>query len=299
MPSACNYRNLGADKRLALLFVVLAAFLFVRAMTGAVDAQSRANDILTQDDARRFAEALIGKSSPADSAPPSPEQLERKAQQIAALGTDAERTQVKLGDVQLDLEPPAGHCFLDESQPSDARLAGMLHSIFRGELRMLGAFADCAQLKSWRTGQRKTLSDYGQFLVPLGFIDKKVEGPAKPYVETICKSLRENGGEMIDKSTPAVKQRFEQVLEGAKMNEVRFLGVVGQDDHACYFGLVQKLITEFGDPKTQVDVSAIAFVSSRMIYINLYAVHEGDHTLTEVFERQKANVARNLRVNGG
>jgi hypothetical protein len=53
------------------------------------------------------------------------------------------------------------------------------------------------------------------------------------------------------------------------------------------------------DPKTQVDVSTIAFIAGKMIYSNLYAVHEGDHTLNELFDRQQGNVAQNARVNGG
>ena len=105
-------------------------------MTVGVKAQSRPGDVLTQNDASRFAEALVGKSDPAETPLPTPRQLEQKAQKLAALGSDSERTQVKLGDTPLDLEPPAGHCFLDESQPSDARLVGLLHSVFRGELRM-------------------------------------------------------------------------------------------------------------------------------------------------------------------
>ena len=84
----------------------------------------------------------------------------------------------------------------------------MLRQVFGGVLRMLQAYADCAQLRSWRTGQRKTLSDYGQFLVPVDFIDKKLEGPSKPYVETICKIMRESGGQLLDQSAPTVKQRF-------------------------------------------------------------------------------------------
>ena len=261
------------------------------------DSAVRADDRVTQDDVKGFAEALLGKPSTTPSAPPTQQQMDEKAKRLATLGQESGRTKVKIGAQELGLEPPAGHCFLDESQPSDARLVGILHVSFGGTLRMLGAFADCSQLKSWRTGARKTLSDYGQFLVPLDFLDKKVEGAAKPYVDTICKTLRESGGEIIAQSAPAVKQRFEQALAGAQMNEVRFLGVVGEDENACYFGLIQKIVTEFGDPKTQVDVSAIAFISGKMVYSNLYAVHEGDFTLGEVFERQKLNVARNLAVN--
>lgn len=261
------------------------------------DSSQRAEDTVTQADVRNFAETLVGKPGAAPSQ--NPRSVQPAKIVIEELGTTDARSRVKLGAAFLDLEPPPGHCFLDESQPSDARLAALLRQIFQADLRMLGAFADCAQLKSWRSGARKTLGDYGQFLAPISFIAKKLEGPAKPYVETMCNVMRENGGELIAKSAPEVKQRFEQALKGAQMNETRFLGVVGQDDHACYFGLIQKLVTEFGDPKTQVDVSAIAFVAGKMIYSNLYAVHEGDHTLGELLDRQQRNVAQNVRGNPG
>ena len=263
------------------------------------DSAGRADDIVTQEDVRNFANALVGAPSATPKAAPTPQELAEKAKGIAPIASEDGRSQVQLGAARLNLVPPAGHCFLDETQPSDARLAGILRQVFGGELRMLGAFADCAQLRSWRTGQRKTLSDYGQFLVPVDFIDKKLDGPSQPYVETICKIMRDSGGQLLDQSAPTVKQRFEEALKGAQMNEMRFLGVVGQDETACYFGLIQKLVTEHGDPKTQVDVSAIAFVSGKMIYSNLYAVHEGDQTLSELMERQQTNVSRNLRANGG
>lgn len=285
----------GTGKGCALLLALSGA----AALAQTADSLSRADDVVTQADVVNFAEGLVGKPGAAPRPVTTPEQLDQKAQRIASLGSGAARIEVKLGEVKLELEPPGGHCFLDESQPSDARLNGMLHSIFRGDLRMLGAFADCAQLKSWRTGTRKTLGDYGQFLVPLDFLDKKVEGDAKPYIDTICTIMRETGGQLMAASEGEVRKRFEEVLKGAQMNEVRFLGVVGQDDTACYFGLIQNIITEHGDPKTQVDVSTIAFFAGKMVYGNLYAVHEGDETLPELYERQRANVERNRAVNGG
>jgi hypothetical protein len=263
------------------------------------DSAKRADDVATQDDVRSFAESLVGKPSTTPKVAATPEQQNEKAKGIAPIASEDGRSEVQLGAARLNLVPPAGHCFLDEAQPSDARLAGLLRQVFGGELRMLGAYADCAQLRSWRTGQRKTLSDYGQFLVPVDFIDKKLDGPTGPYVDTICKVMRDSGGALLDQSAPGVKQRFEEALKGAQMNEMRFLGVVGQDSTACYFGLIQKLITEFGDPKVQVDVSAIAIVAGKMIYTNLYAVHEGDQTLSELLERQQTNISRNLRANGG
>lgn len=299
-------RNASATTgpRLALILAAVAAIgasaAWAQSGRGdAADSAGRADDIVTQDDVRNFAEGLVGKPGAAPKAAPTPAELAEKAKGIAPIASEDGRSQVQVGSSRITLVPPAGHCFLDESQPSDARLAGILRQVFGGELRMLGAYADCAQLRSWRTGKRKTLSDYGQFLVPVDFIDKKLDGPSRPYVQTICQTLRETGGQELDQSAPTIKQRFETALKGAQMNEMRFLGVVGQDDTACYFGLLQKLVTEFGDPKTQVDVSAIAFISGKLIYSNLYAVHEGDQTLSELMERQQTSMSRNLRANGG
>ena len=265
----------------------------------ATDSAGRADDIATQEDVRNFAEGLVGKPGATPKTAPTPQELAEKSKGIASIASEDGQSQVRIGAARLNFVPPAGHCFLDEAQGPDARLAGILRQVFGGELRMLGAFADCVQLRSWRTGKRKTLSDYGQFLVPVDFIDKKLDGPSQPYVETICKIMRDSGGQLLDQSAPTVKQRFEDALKGAQMNEMRFLGVVGQDETACYFGLLQKLITEQGDPKTQVDVSAIAFIAGKMVYSNLYAVQEGDETLSELLERQQTNVSRNLRANGG
>lgn len=295
-------RDGGQRLALAVAVVAIIAAGTALAQSGrgdTADSAKRADDVATQDDVRSFAESLIGKPSATPKVAATPEQLNEKAKGIAAIASEDGRSEVQLGAARLNLVPPAGHCFLDEAQPSDARLAGLLRQVFGGELRMLGAFADCGQLRSWRTGQRKTLSDYGQFLVPIDFIDKKFDGPSQPYVDTICKVMRESGNTLLDQSAPTVKQRFEDALKGAQMNEMRFLGVVGQDETACYFGLFQKLVTEFGDPKVQVDVSAIAVVGGKMIYSNLYAVHEGDQTLSELLERQQSNVSRNLRANGG
>jgi hypothetical protein len=256
-----------------------------------------AGRVMTEEQVKLLAEQLIGKAN-ANTRRESPTELARQAASIKSLSMDSSRTAVKLGDVQLSLEPPGGHCFLDSSQPSDAQLIGYLQTAFQGELRLLGGFADCGQLSSWRTGKRATLNDYGQFLVPVNMLDYVASGPTKSYVDAVCSALRAEGDDVVRKNESAMKARLEDTLKGAQLNEVRFLGVVGQDDNACYFGMVQKLVAQDGQPKTQVDVSAVAFISGKVLYTNLYALYEGDYTMGELLERQRATIARNIGANG-
>ena len=253
--------------------------------------------VMTEQQVKLLADQLIGKAN-ANTRREDPAEIARQAASIKSISTDANSTAVKLGDVQLSLEPPGGHCFLDSSQPSDAQLIGYLQSAFQGELRLLGGFADCGQLSSWRGGKRSTLSDYGQFLVPVNMLDYVTAGPTKPYVDAVCSALQTEGDDVVRKNESMMKARLEDTLKGAQLNEVRFLGVVGQDDNACYFGMVQKLVAQDGQPKTQVDVSAVAFIAGKVLYTNLYALYQGDYTMGELLERQKATIAHNIQANG-
>ncbi len=38
---------------------------------------------------------------------------------------------------------------------------------------------------------------------------------------------------------------------------------------------------------------------SKVLYTNLYALYEGDYTMAELLQRQKATIARNIAANGG
>lgn len=249
---------------------------------GASGLSAPAGNAMTEAHVRRVALQLMGKE------PTSLVKLELKGGRMQAM----------IGDARLRLEPPAGHCFLDSSHQADARLNEVLQRIFSTDIRLVGGFADCEQLRAWRAGERKTLRDYGKFLTPLAMLDKRAEGSPKQLMAAMCQTMRNEGGEFPFKDGRNLKARFEQLVGQAKINESRPLGVITQDDNACYFAMVQKLQTENGEVKTQIDVSAAAIISGKMIYSNLYAALESDGTLKELLDRQKANIARNVAVSG-
>lgn len=252
---------------------------------------------MSQQQITLLARELIGKAS-ADARPLTQAELDAKAAAIRPLSLRAESTSVKLGDVQLSLEPPSGHCFLDAGQPSDARLIGLLQSIFRAELRMLAGFADCAQLKSWRTGGRKVLDDFGQYLVPVQVLAETYQGSPEPMVQEVCKTMREQGQSLLVANQDDVKKRIKDAMEGAAMNEMTFVGVLAEDSHACYFGSLQKLTTEFGDAKSQANVTSIVFIGGKVMTFNIYAPYDGEFTFTELLDRQKTAIAQNAAING-
>lgn len=252
-------------------------------------------EAMTVEHAKAMGMQLSGKPSSASFA--SLEAIDRKAAAITSLAIVNGRAQAKLAGKPLRFEAPKGHCFLDAEQPGDARLYNVLQRVFRGDIRMLNGYADCKQLNAWRAGERTSLDNYGNFLVPIAMLERTAEGPAKPLVETICATMREQAGEFRPGNTAGLKGRFEKALESARINQMRLLGVVDQDENACYFGLLQKIQTEKNEIKTQMDVTAVTFIGGKMLYINLYAELEKDTTLRELLARQKASVARNIALN--
>ena len=92
----------------------------------ATDSAGRADDIATQEDVRNFAEGLVGKPGTTPKTAPTPQELAEKSKGIASIASEDGQSQVRIGAARLNLVPPAGHCFLDEAQGPDARLAGIL-----------------------------------------------------------------------------------------------------------------------------------------------------------------------------
>ncbi|MEJ2117547.1 MAG: hypothetical protein P8Y36_06435, partial [Alphaproteobacteria bacterium] len=145
----------------------------------------------------------------------TPEEIKNKAATMASLGIAAKRAKAKLSDVQIRLEPPGGHCFLDPHHPGDARLYTVFERIFRGDIRMLNGFADCQQLKTWRTGRRATLNNYGNVLIPVAMLNRTVKGSPRQYVDTVCRTMRQNAGEFRGRNMPGLKARFDKALAKA------------------------------------------------------------------------------------
>jgi hypothetical protein len=195
-----------------------------------------------------------------------------------------------LGDVSVNLPPPAGFCELSDSQPADRRLLSIVRTLRSqsGE-KLLAASADCEQLASWRAALRPLLDDYEEYRVVLAEIDK---APDETIQET-CATLRKEGSAIVSNELPDVKARLAALVKKAKVNEATFIGVMAEEEKppACYAGLVERLHTEAGTDKTQLTLIAATTVKNRRIYIFRSMIHTGPDTIDSGLAKLKADVA--------
>jgi hypothetical protein len=161
---------------------------------------------------------------------------------------------------------------------------------------LLAVSADCGQLEAWRASKLPALDDHAQYQTPIPAKDPYY--PRAPSVKQFCANARAQGEKTAAGATPDLNTRLEVAIKGAKYNETSFLGVLAEDDDACYFGQLLKMRTEIGTEKNQVTIFATALVKGKILYYNLYTVYRGPDTVPAALARHQRNVPRAARSRG-
>jgi hypothetical protein len=199
-----------------------------------------------------------------------------------------------IGDEKLTLVLPAGMCRIEAEKSSDANYINAVESSLAGTNRLLGAFADCQQLTDWRSGNKMFLDNHGQYQAPAAMLDT-VAPPG--VVAEICSELRRQGEKVLDGMKDDLTDRMERAVKGLQVNELRSLGVVGEDPGACYSAALQNLRVEGGPEKLQHLVFAITVVKGKLLFLYVYGLHTGDHTIPALLDRVRTTVGELAKAN--
>jgi hypothetical protein len=152
--------------------------------------------------------------------------------------------------------------------------------------------AECNQLKDWRTGKRQLLENTAQYQTMISLENAPLPATPEAMIKDTCNQLRTQGEQMVANATSDAKTRAEEVLKTIKVNETKFMGVVGEDPLACYAAVLQKLTTETGAEKTQVIVFATTVLKGKIIYYYLYAPYVSGDSVTQMLAEQRVNVTK-------
>jgi hypothetical protein len=200
--------------------------------------------------------------------------------------------QAKLGAVALNLPPPTGYCELSEAQPSDASMitaiGGMLD---KGGNRLLAISADCRQLDDWRAGRRPLLANYAQYQTLKAWENTSLPAAPAEVIKATCAQLRGQGESLTANMTPEVQKRFDEVMKTVKINEMKFLGVLGEDSKTCYAALLQRIRAQTGTDIAQTSVFASIIVKGKLVYYYLFAPYVNGQSVTDLLNQLRRNVA--------
>jgi hypothetical protein len=211
----------------------------------------------------------------------------------AAFGENA-----RVGTSTVAFVPPAGYCEFQSGQPGDARMLqairGMIEPIGN---TLLSASAECGQLKDWRSGARKLISDMTQYQTVTAWMEKDLSEGADTLVKNTCATLRTEGEKIASNMLPDVKARAAEVIKGMKVNEMRFLGVVDENPGVCYAALLQKFQAQTGEDVTQLGVYATLVVKGKIVYFYQFSPYAGPDSVPAVLAKHKNSVAAFIAIN--
>jgi hypothetical protein len=206
--------------------------------------------------------------------------------------------EVTIGGTPVDLTAPSGQCELEAGRPGDARMLQTTETALSGVgNRLLAFFADCKQLDDWRAGKRPLLEDFAQYQAAAATIGAPPPPAPDDIIKQNCAAQRKEGERTLSRLATDIKTRIEEAIRGVTVNQVRFLGVVGEEPGVCYGAIVQRFRAETGKDVTIVGVYATMFVRGKLVHYYLYTPYRSAQTVTALVARHKLNVAALLAAN--
>jgi hypothetical protein len=209
---------------------------------------------------------------------------------LAAAVSRASGLAAMLGDAFVTLPPPAGFCELTPQYEFDANMVAVNSAFLKkAGFKLLVMSADCGELAEARAGRRLMLDDVAQYRAPIAEIDK----PPTQSIAQRCATLRTQGNAAVGD----IDARLAGALEKIKTNETGYIGVLAEDQNACYIALLQKLRTEAGTEKTQAGVYAVTIIGNRTIGVYRFAVYQNPDTINAMLAKLKGDVAALIAAN--
>ena len=204
---------------------------------------------------------------------------------VAVTSTSA--MDAKIGKVSVVLTAPEEFCELQDGQPADGVLLNRMRKLSAGQLRLLAVYADCRQLRALRE-RDEPLNDVAQFITPLVALDSSFSADR---IAQLCAQTRLEGQKVLGEVEGELGPRIKEIVgEGLKVNEMRFLGVLAEEQAACFAAYVQKI--SFNEiEKLQLVIQATILIKGKIVFFYLAGPYEKADALAIMLAKHKANVS--------
>lgn len=204
---------------------------------------------------------------------------------------------VDIGGRQVVLLVPDGQCALDRSQRYDASVLDLASRAIQGANEMLLHTADCNNLQNARTGRTPYLNDFHQAQVALQFKATELRGQEAAAAKEICQSLRVEGAKIEQQVGGEIKERVKNLQAGIQVNETKALGVLGEDQSACYSGILMNVQTPSGDKRIILGVYSMLVLNGRLVFLYHFIAEPPGNAVDRLIEQQKQIVRQHVAAN--
>lgn len=198
-----------------------------------------------------------------------------------------------VGGVDLNFSVPSNYCALGEDDKRDAVFINAMNTFLRNSgNRLILVMMECARLKTWRAGVNGPVLDYVTYYIPVASEAGTLPGDARSIRKVLCDSFRKQGdfSGALDRAKEAAAKSAKELLANIAIENSRFVGVLDEDDHGCYSGLL--LGVKNGE--TSVLLSAVVMstvIHAKPLFSAIYREYKGPESMQSELQVVKAEAA--------
>jgi hypothetical protein len=202
-------------------------------------------------------------------------------------------------DVNLEgrtvrLIAPAGHCTLDRSQEVDRQVLDLTQRAI-GQNDLLLYSTDCRSLTEMRARRLNVLSDFAQVQITRSLRAVDLTGQEAQSIQQVCNELRTNN-DLARQVDQEIKDRVRDLQRNIAINETRPLGVLGEDQTACYSGALIN-VSDSNGARLVIGIYAITVLNGRMIFLYRFNANPSEGVVQRLLDLQRVAVRDHLAAN--
>ena len=207
-----------------------------------------------------------------------------------------------VGGKEITLLTTPGQCPFNSEDPKDANEIAITKKSL-DDLELLHFTADCKQLKLWRKGDQPDYGSFAYTTVISSLKTKDFTGKENVLIKSVCDEMRKAAKQKKKFITKDLETRLTKTIKEIKNNKkrtTRILGVMSEDDTACYTSMLINYKNPKGNPKTLYATYAMTVLKGRILGFYNYAdveVKTAASIPKRLLATQKATVANHYAAN--
>lgn len=181
-------------------------------------------------------------------------------------------TQVRpVAGKDVELIVPAGFCIPDTSNAADANFVTGLSTLLRnGSNVLVQTFLSCEDQKRRRASAAANIYDYISYYYPTAAERAVVDGDRAAGRKALCTELRKVHLTTKD-IAPSIAKSAEELRRNIAVSNLKDLGVLGEDEHGCYSGLLAGVSAGKDNSYLVHAVIGATVVRGKYLFFGLYS----------------------------
>jgi len=204
----------------------------------------------------------------------------------------AEEVTRPVGGVQVNFPILNGHCLTEDSNPRDAIFINRMATLLRNaNNRLIVLSMDCDRQRTWRDGDEGNIYDYSSYYIPVAHENPTVKGSKSALRKGLCDSMRMQGDASLAPIKDIVANAAKELHTNVAVNSTKMIGVVGEDQHACYSALLIGVRTADNENILMSAIIIATVVRGKPIFSAIYHEYKGPETTQRSLEEAKSLAA--------